>query len=83
MSVCGAEVYGNRPGPSKTFVYAVGEDLVFDLAPDLRAGDHCVEFDAQFRGQFAALGEQFLGDFGHEGAFDLAIYEYVVHTLNR
>ena len=65
------------------FVHPVREDLGLHGALDAGARHHGVEFHAQPVGEFAALGQEFLGDLGNDRAFDLAIYENVVHSSSR
>ena len=65
------------------FVHSVGEDLAFHLSGDAAAGCNCVELHSEAVGKFASFGKEFLGDFGNACAFDLAIYEYVLHSSTR
>ena len=71
------------PVEYKKLVHPVREDLGLHGPFDAGAGHHGVQFHAQFVGELAALGQEFLGDLGHDRALDLAIYEYVIHSLSR
>ena len=65
-------------------VHSVGEYLALDFSGDAAAGSNCVQLHTKLVGQLAALGEEFLGDFGNCRALYLAIYEYVVfHSSTR
>lgn len=65
----------------KDLVHAIGEYLALNLVLDACSAYYRMQFHAQFVGQFAALGEQFLRNLLHLGAFYLYIYEYVVHKF--
>ena len=64
-------------------VHAVGEDLGFHLPLQAGSGGDGMELYAQLVRELAALGKQFLGDFGDLCAFRFAIYKYVVHTVSQ
>ena len=63
------------------FVDAVRQHLLLDFALDAGADGDGVQLHAEFIRQLAALGEKFLRDFAHFGAFNLNIYKNVVHIL--
>ena len=44
----------------KEFVHSIGQNLIFNLALDTSSCNNSMQFYAQFIGQFAALGQQFL-----------------------
>ena len=71
------------PVEYKKLVHPVREDLGLHGPFDAGAGHHGVQFHAQLVRELAALGQEFLGDLGHDRALDLAIYEYVIHSLSR
>ena len=71
------------PVENKQFVHPVREDLGLHGPSDAGTGHHGVQFHAQLVGELAALGQEFLGDLGHDRALDLAIDEYVIHSLSR
>ena len=68
---------------NEEFVHAVREDLVFHFSFDTGTGHHGVQFHAQRVGELAALGQQLLGNFGNDSAFNFTINKYVVHIPNR
>ena len=71
------------PVENEQFVHPVREDLGLHGPFDAGTGYHGVQFHAQPVRELAALGQEFLGDLGHDRALDLAIYEYVIHSLSR
>ena len=62
-------------------IYAVRQNLGFNMAFDARARNHGMELHTKLVGQTATFGQQFLRHFGHRGVFYLAIYKYVVHVF--
>ena len=65
------------------FVHSVGEYLALDFAGDAASRCNCVQLHSETVCKLAALGQQFLGDFGNGRAFYLTIYEYVFHSSTR
>ena len=63
------------PVEYEQFVHPVREDLGLHGPFDAGAGHHGVQFHAQLVRELA--------DLGHDRALDLAIYEYVIHSLSR
>ena len=62
-------------------VHTVGQHLLLDFAFDAGADGHGVQLHPELIGQLAALGQKFLRDLAHLGAFNLDIYEYVIHVI--
>ena len=71
------------PVENEEFVDAVREDLFLHFPPDAGSGDDGMELHAEFGGELAALGQQFLGDLRYGRPLYLAIYKYVVHNPTR
>ena len=61
-------------------IHTIRKNFFLYLAFDARASHDSLELHAQFIGEFATLGKEFIRYFLYLSLIYFAIYEYVVHV---